>query len=181
MANRNRAVLIDRDGTMAQKVAGNGAGFQLLPTVAAGIKLFNRHDIKVIMITGLLPVSGNSGEVEAPDDDHERLFSEIALDNACVDIVYHYPHLNTTGFSGRELRMAGLKQTMHEWDVDTAASYFIGDTFKDMEMTDHIGCGGVMVPVNTPEFDLLGFPLGISQYTPDVRCVNRDTHQKRGA
>jgi len=155
MAAKNKAVLIDRDGTIARKVDGYAEGYQLLPTVAAGIRLFNDHDIKVIMLTGLQPISENTHDEPPFADIHNSLFSEIALDNARIDSVCHYPYLHDGEFAGRIHTLGGLERTLLDWEIDTSASYFIGDTFRDMEIAGSIGCGAVIVPSNLSEIELL--------------------------
>ena len=60
MVPANKAVLIDRDGTMVKSAAGQYRDFELLPTVADGIKLFNEYDFRVVMLAGLQPRTDHS-------------------------------------------------------------------------------------------------------------------------
>jgi len=52
-----------------------------------------------------------------------------------------------------------------------AASYFIGDTYSDMEVASSIGCRGVMVPNYLPELESL-FDRNI--YSKNIDFVSRD-------
>ena len=166
----HKAVLIDRDGTMARN-SGDDGGFQLLPTVTAGIKLFNENDIKVIMVVGLQPVSENPLDKRAFADIQASIFSEIALGNAHIDSVCEYPYLNNSILTTQARILSGLEQTLLAWNIDTTASYFIGDTYKDMELATTIGCGGVMVPNQLPELESL-FDRKI--FSKNIDFVSRD-------
>ena len=168
IASQNKAVLIDRDCTISQKVDGYRESFQLLPTVTAGIKLFNEHDIKVIMITDQPQFDETKEDEDASPD---KLLTDIAQGNAHIDRVCYYPNLPRTASSSRVHLPGGLEQTLLNWKIDKTASYFIGDTYKDMETASRIGCGGVMVPGNLPELELL-FDRNISGKNIDF--VSRD-------
>lgn len=170
MGVQNKAVLIDLDGTIARKVAGNGGGYQLFPTVATGIRLFNEHGLKVIMVTGLQPVSEVRSE-QASTAINENIFSEIALDNARIDSVCHYPYPGEDGYAKQRHRLGGLEQTLLDSKIDTAASYFIGDTYKDMEVAKSIGCRSIMVPSRLPELESL---FDRSVYSKNIDFISED-------
>lgn len=170
MMSPNKAVLIDRDGTIARKMAGYG-GFQLLPTVTAGIKLFNEHDIKVIMVEGSQASNESKPSEDASYNFADKLLSDIALGDARIDRVCHYSNHIEADFSKRVPAPDELEQTLLEWEIDKASSYLIGDTFSDMEIADSIGCGAVIVPSNLPELELL-FNRNISGR--NINFVSRD-------
>lgn len=116
MVPKNKAVLLDRDGTMTRN-SGDAGGSQLLPTVAAGIKLFNENDIKVIMVVGLQPVTQNLMDKRAFADIQASIFSEIALSSAHIDSVCECPYLNNAVLTTQAHILSGLEQTLLAWNI----------------------------------------------------------------
>jgi glycosyltransferase involved in cell wall biosynthesis len=55
----------------------------------------------------------------------------------------------------KESDLNSLEQTLYDWNIDKSVSFFIGDTYEDMEIASGIGCGGVIVPGDLPELELL--------------------------
>lgn len=168
MATNNKAVLIDRDGTILKQTSpySQDERMELLPTVAAGIRLFNEHDFKVIMVTGQQRLCGDSSSDDIATNNLNKLFSNISLYSAHIDGVCRYPQQDD-GILDNTV----LQQTLADWKIDAGASYFIGDTFTDMEIAGTIGCGSVIVPNNLPELELL---FDSNMYGKNINFASKD-------
>jgi histidinol phosphatase-like enzyme len=158
----NSTVLINKDSAVIQKTGNGYIDFELLPTVSAGIRLFNEHNFNVIMLDGEQRYNSQE-ETEWIFPGEKSL--ELTLGDARINGIYHY---NDTAASGcRSL----LEQTLFDNGINTADLYFIGDSFKDMKIAHSIGCNAVIVPSKLPELELLS---NRKFYSEHIDFVSRD-------
>ncbi len=142
----SNTVLIDKNSAVIQKTGNGYVDFELLPTVSAGIRLFNEHNFNVIMLDGEQIYNTHEGA--------ECIFSgekslELTLGDARINGIYRY-----NGACANGCRSV-LEQTLLDNGIDSAGSYFIGDSFKDMKIARGIGCNAIIVPSKLPELELL--------------------------
>lgn len=92
---RNRAIFLDRDGTIARDVhyCRRVEDFELLPTVPQAIKLLNANGFKMVVITNQSGIArGGYFTEETLAQIHKKMEEELAEYGAHVDAIYYCPH-----------------------------------------------------------------------------------------
>lgn len=165
----NKAVFLDRDGTLAKDVhyCSRPEDFFLLPTVLEGLKLLNEAGFKLIVITNQSGLARGFFNAEALGQIHARMNTLVAASGSHLSAVYFCPHHPDDKCHCRKPETGMLEQAMREWDIDPARSFFIGDKYLDVEAANRTGCRAVLVPSSEPEIELLNSDTPDSKYKID--------------
>ena len=85
----NRAVFIDRDGTINKDVpyCSSPEDFELLQGVAQGIKLLNKHNFKVVVVTNQSGIARGYFTEDMLARIHHKMHDELAKCGAHVDAI----------------------------------------------------------------------------------------------
>jgi histidinol-phosphate phosphatase family protein len=157
----NRAVFLDRDGTIARDVhyCRRPEDFELLPTAPEAIRLLNDSDFKVIVITNQSGIARGYFTEHTLAKIHEKMENELARDGARVDAIYYCPHHPDDGCDCRKPGTALYRRAAQEVDVDFHQSYVVGDMPMDVEAGRNLGCTTVLVATEPKQGkDILGSP-----------------------
>ncbi|MEE9202504.1 MAG: HAD-IIIA family hydrolase [Dehalococcoidia bacterium] len=89
----NRAVFLDRDGTINRDVpyCSRPEDFELLRGVARGIAYLNQH-FKVVVVTNQSGVARGYFTDEILDRIHHHMLQELSREGGRVDAIYYCPH-----------------------------------------------------------------------------------------
>lgn len=144
---RNRAVFLDRDGTIARDVhyCRTPEDFELLPTVPEAIKVLNASGFKVVVITNQSGIARGYFTEETLAQIHKKMVDELKKHGASVDSIYYCPHQPDEGCECRKPRTALFRQATKELDIDLTRSYVIGDMQMDIDAGKTLGCQTVLV------------------------------------
>lgn len=147
----NRAVFVDRDGTMAKDVhyCSCPEDFELFPNTAKAIKLLNEHGFKVIIITNQSGIARGYFTEETLARIHEKMKMELAKEGARIDAIYYCPHHPDDNCDCRKPKPKLAFQAVNSHQVDLKQSFMIGDLPMDIELGRTIGCRTILVG-NTP-------------------------------
>ncbi len=147
MANKNRAVFLDRDGTLAKDVpyCARPDDFELLPGAGEGIGLLNGAGFKVIVITNQSGIARGHFDEEMLEKIHQKMKADLAKCGAHIDAVYYCPHHPDDGCECRKPRPGLLLQAARELSIDLASSYMIGDSAADIIAGATAGCRTVLL------------------------------------
>jgi D-glycero-D-manno-heptose 1,7-bisphosphate phosphatase len=151
---KNRAVFLDRDGTINEEVGylSDLDRLVIYPCAAAAVKLINESGMKTVVITNQAGVArGYFGE-ELVREIHDKISTTLARAGAFIDKFYYCPHHPTEGkgiyrttCTCRKPEPGMLLQAAEELDIDLARSYLIGDTLRDIETAAKVGTKGILV------------------------------------
>jgi histidinol-phosphate phosphatase family protein len=153
----NKAVFIDRDGTLVKDVhyCRRPEDCNLLPTVGDGLHLLSRQEFKIIVITNQSGIARGYLTEEILGTIHAKLKSDVEKYGARVDAIYHCPHHPDDKCACRKPNTGLLDQALKDWNIDIKESYFIGDKILDVEAANRVGCKAILVPNSEPEIRLL--------------------------
>ncbi len=156
----NRAVFIDRDGTMVRDVhyCSRPEDFELFPNTAEGIRLLNEHNFKVIVVTNQSGIARGYFTEETLADIHQKMRDELAKEGAFVDGIYYCPHHPDDNCDCRKPKPKLVLQAASEHDIDLERSFVVGDLPMDIELGKALGCQTILV----------GDSLSNNQANPDV-------------
>jgi D-glycero-D-manno-heptose 1,7-bisphosphate phosphatase len=142
-----RAVFLDRDGVINEEVnyLSGPEDFRLLPRAAAAIRLLRKHGWQVIVVTNQSGVTrGYYTEADVAAI-HERMRRDLARARTQVDAVYFCPHHPDAGCNCRKPRTLLFQQAAADFDLELAASYFVGDKLTDLLPGKALGGSTILV------------------------------------
>lgn len=138
---KNRAVFLDRDGTIAEEVGylDHPSRFRLLPGSAHAIRLLNDNGWKVVVVTNQSGVARGFFSEEMVGQVNDLMRSELAAAGARVDGVYYCPHHPSSGVAPyvvdcdcRKPKPGLLLQAATELNIDLGQSWMVGDRYGDV-------------------------------------------------
>ena len=149
---RRPAAFLDRDGVL-NRDAGyvwRTADFEWLPGAKQAIKSLNDAGYLVIVVTNQSGIArGLYGEADV-EHLHRWMNGELGRDGAHIDAFYYCPHHPTEGH-GPHRRVCDcrkpapglLLRAMHDWRIERATSFMIGDKDIDIAAAHAAGVRGI--------------------------------------
>lgn len=147
----NKAIFIDRDGTMARDVpyCSRPEDFELLPTVPEAIKLLNDNGFKVVVITNQSGLARGYFEEATLTDIHRKMVSKLSQYSARIDSIYYCPHHPADKCGCRKPGTDLYYKAASEHSIDLSQSYVIGDLQVDIDAGRALGCKTILVTTGT--------------------------------
>ena len=150
----NRAVFLDRDGTLNREVdfLADPAQLELLPGVAEGLARLAEDQWRLCVVTNQSGVA--RGLVSEADlaEIHTRLRKLLSRKGAHLDWIGHCPHHPDHGPAGlrrvcdcRKPEPGLLQRAAVELDIDLTRSWMVGDSARDLEAGRAAGCQSILV------------------------------------
>jgi len=171
----NRAVFLDRDGTIIEPYdyLTDLSQVQLMPTAPAALRLLQDRGFLLVMITNQSAVARGMLTEKKLLEIHDHLKQMLAEKGAYLDQMYYCPY-HPEGAVERYRRDSELRKpapgmlllAARELDIDLAQSWVVGDDDRDIEAGRSAGCRTILL-------ENRGSPLvqrGAAQ--PDFQAVN---------
>lgn len=173
MSARTGAVFLDRDGTLIhdEHYLGNPDQVKLLPGVPDALRSLEQLGIPRVIVTNQSGIARGMFTEADYQAVHARLLELLDEHGVSVTAEYHCPH--HPEFTGEcDCRKPGtllFERAAAIHNLDTAASLFVGDRWRDVQPGLTLGGTGALIPSpSTPEVDvararaagLLGTSLG---------------------
>ncbi len=149
----NRAVFLDRDGTIIED-----PGFlhepdkvKLLPGAAAAIRRLNEAGYRVVVVTNQSGIARGLYTVDDYEAVQKRLGELLATHGARIDGAYfcpHHPQFPGPGGASCDCRKPGLKlfrEAQAAFDIDFSRSWWVGDRLSDVQPARLLGGEGILV------------------------------------
>src|SRR5215472_14337326 len=139
----NRAVFIDRDGTISEEVGyiNHPSRFRVFAYAPEAIKLLHQNQWLAILITNQAGVARGYFSEEMVETVHGDLVRALAEDDAALDAIYYCPHHPSVGeppyrldCDCRKPKPGLLKRAAAEHDINLADSWMVGDRYSDVEL-----------------------------------------------
>ncbi len=151
---KNRAVFLDRDGTINERVEylSDPEKFKLLPRAAGAVKLLNKTDFKVIVVTNQAGVGRGYFTEEKLEEIHQEMKRQLRRKKAYINAVYYCPHHPTEGIGKykkncwyRKPNPGMLEKAAKDFNLDLRRCYTIGDNLSDLEVGNRVNCKTILV------------------------------------
>ena len=142
----NRAVFLDRDGTMG----GEGGfhqpeTFELYPFTPKSLGLLKLAGYLVVMVTNQVRVSTGEITLEQVDDSCRRIKNDLRRDGAELNAWYICPHHPDERCICRKPNPGMLLKAAQDLHIDLSQSYMVGDRGdSDMLAASRAGCRPVL-------------------------------------
>lgn len=161
-----RAVFIDRDGTLNEEVGHVSRAEQLavFPFVGSALRRLNEAEWRAVVVTNQPVLARGEADEAELRRIHARLDSEVARDHAFFDRLYVCPHHPDAGFPGEvpELKRACdcrkpapgmIHAAQAELNIALADSWFIGDSTADLGAAEEAGVSSILVETGAGGLD----------------------------
>ena len=171
----NRAVFLDRDGTINEEVGyvNHIERFHLLPRVGEAVRLLNQHEWKVVVITNQSGVARGYFPEPLIHQVHKKMKDLLRKEGAHLDGIYYCPHHPDIGVPPyrqkcrcRKPATGLIDEAVKELDLDCSLSYMVGDRGVDIEFGQQIGAKAILV--------FTGYGKGEWEYSRDKWKIKPD-------
>ncbi len=150
----NRAVFLDRDGTLNEDVGYPGCygEISLFPYSIESVRNFNRAGLLTVVVTNQSGVGRGYFSEESLTEIHRRMAEDFAARGARIDAIYYCPHFDLSADPRYRLHCDCRKpnpgmglRAARELGIDLERSYMVGDKVEDIEFGRNIGARTVLV------------------------------------
>ena len=154
MGSPNRAVFLDRDGTINEEMGyiNHIDRFALLPRTAEAIRLINASGFKAVVVTNQSAVARGMFPESLVAEVHRKMEDLLRAGRAHIDGIYYCPHHPDFGppeyrkrCSCRKPATGLIERACNELNIDPTRSYMVGDRIMDVEFGHKIGAKGILV------------------------------------
>lgn len=162
MASKNRAIFLDRDGTIIKGVPylRDIGQIVLNKNAAEGIKRFNELGYLVIIITNQSGVARGYFDEKRLREINEYLTDSLCALGARIDAVYYCPHMpddmtpdGKRPCQCRKPRPKMLLDAAKTFDIMLEESIMVGDTPGDIMAGKNAGCKTALIDKGADYYD----------------------------
>lgn len=158
LRNKQKAVFLDRDGTINKYVGylRTPEQFELLEGVGEAIRKINLSGYLAIVVTNQPVIARGEVTADGLQQIHNKMETMLGKEGAYLDGVYYCPHHPDKGFAGEveELKVvcecrkpkAGLLlKAVKDFNIDLSKSWMIGDSENDVLAGKNAGCKTALI------------------------------------
>lgn len=154
MADKRRAVFLDRDGTInvEKNYLCKIEDFEFIPGVPGAIKKLKDAGLLVIVVSNQSGIARGYFDEETVRKLHQHIQQELVALGTSIDDFYFCPHHPEQGLGAYKLSCQCRKgnpglllQAAREHGIDLPKSYMVGDKLADIEAGQRAGCKTLLV------------------------------------
>lgn len=179
LKNRQKAIFIDRDGTLnvSHGLIYRQEDFELYPFAAEAVDIINKSGYLAIIISNQPSVARGLCGIKDIENIHKKMKTLLGRAGVFLDDVKYCPHHPDKGYpeenpaykvkcNCRKPNIGMIKECADKYNIDLSQSWFIGDTTSDIRTGKNAGTGTVLVLTGEAGKD------GKYQDEPDYVCAN---------
>jgi D-glycero-D-manno-heptose 1,7-bisphosphate phosphatase len=148
-----RAVFLDRDGVLNRALVRNGKPYppaspselEIMPDTSA-LSDLKQLGFLLLVVTNQPDVARGTQKRETVEAIHDRLRAALPLD----DIFVCY-HTDGDGCDCRKPQPGLIFRAAEQYGIDLAASFLVGDRWRDIEAGENAGCKTVLIDYSYQE------------------------------
>ena len=145
---KRRAVFLDRDGVLNASLVRDGkpyaprslAEFQLLPGVPEALARLRAAGFLNVVVTNQPDVATGKAKREDVDAIHAHLLKNLPID--AVKVCFH---TDGEGCACRKPKPGMLLEAARELGIELAASFLVGDRWRDVAAAHAAGCKALFI------------------------------------
>jgi D-glycero-D-manno-heptose 1,7-bisphosphate phosphatase len=143
-----RAVFLDRDGVINRAIVRGGkphpppdlAGLRILPGVREACRSLREAGFLLILVTNQPDIARGTADPKEVSAVHAHLQHYLRLQD-----VKTCPHDDDADCDCRKPKPGLLQRAARDWNIDLAASYIVGDRWRDVEAGQRAGCRALFI------------------------------------
>jgi D-glycero-D-manno-heptose 1,7-bisphosphate phosphatase len=141
---KQKAVFIDRDGTLIEEVnyLHRVEDLRYFPFTDEAVRLLKSHGFLVVLVTNQSGIGRGIYTKDEMQAVHERIQTDLTEK---LDAIYFCPHLPDEGCACRKPNLGMIEQARAELPVDLENSWMIGDKSLDVEFGLNAGIKPILV------------------------------------
>jgi len=145
-----KVVFLDRDGVINQypgdtNYVNNWGEFKFIPGSIEGVKKLNSYGFKLYVVSNQAGVSKGLYSQKDLDEINENMLKEFKVQGTKVDGIYYCTHSKRDNCDCRKPKDGLLRQAVLNSGMTFESSFFIGDSFMDMEAARCFGAKTLLV------------------------------------
>lgn len=165
LRNRQKAVFLDRDGTINRYVGflRRPEELELLENAAEAVRKINDSGYLTIVVTNQPVLARGEVTREQLGEIHDRLETLLGRKGAYLDAIYYCPHHPDRGFPGevpewkavcscRKPEPGMLLAAAEKFNIDLGQSWMVGDSERDIRAGQAAGCGTALIHEGCPSW-----------------------------
>lgn len=165
LQNKQRAVFLDRDGTINKYVGFlcKIDDFELIEGVAEAIRTINELGYLVIVVTNQSVIARGDVSVEELQEIHNKMEVLLGKKGAYIDGIYYCPHHPHKGYEGerpefkidcecRKPKSGMLMKAAEDFNIDLTQSWMVGDGENDIKAGIAAGCRTALIGQTESKF-----------------------------
>jgi D-glycero-D-manno-heptose 1,7-bisphosphate phosphatase len=150
----NRAIFLDRDGTLNEEIGfiTDPAQFRLYDEAAEAVRLINEQGWCAIVVTNQSGIARRLYSESLLDEVHETMRWTLQQRGARIDAIYYCPHHPDvdeppylSDCACRKPKPGMLLRAAREFDLELAACAVIGDRYSDVALAHAVGARGILL------------------------------------
>lgn len=147
MKKKNKAVFIDRDGTLIKdkNYLSDHKRIEFYTDAYRAIRLLRAGGYRVIMTTNQSGIGRGYFTLKTLKQIHARLQKKLTKHKVKIDRIYFCPHLPEKKCRCRKPRIGMPRQAQKDFNLDLEKSFVIGDKRADIRMAYNFGGKGILV------------------------------------
>ncbi len=175
----DRIVFLDRDGTInvEKNYLFRKEDFQFIPGAIEAIRLLNRNNYKVIVVTNQAGIARGYYTEEDVIKLHQYINTVLSKYDAYIDSFFYCPHHPSNGIGDYKVEChcrkpnTGLfRQSEVLYQVDKGRSWMIGDNISDIQAGLNYQIRTILVSTGYGHsvYDELSGKIGVEYYAIDI-------------
>ena len=134
------AVFFDRDDTINDDIGHcrRPEDIKIFPGVGEAMKKLNDAGLMTIMITNQSVIGRGWLDEDGLKIIHDKVRKDVLPGR--IDDIFFCPHVPDGGCECRKPRIGMALQALEKYNIDTLHSFMVGDSDKDIEFGEAIGC-----------------------------------------
>lgn len=141
-------IILDRDGVInydSDQYIKSPDEWHAIPGSLNAIATLNRSGFKVVVATNQSGIARGYYDVAMLDLIHEKLMHELASVGGYIEEFYFCPHHPDEKCLCRKPQPGLLLRIQEKYKLDLSTTYFIGDSWVDIEAAKLAGCQPLLV------------------------------------
>lgn len=158
LRNKQRAIFLDRDGTINiyKGFLRNIHDFELIQGIGSAIRTINEQGYLVLVVTNQPVIARGELSKEELEEIHNQMETELGKEGAYLDGIYVCPHHPDKGYEGevaelkfdcacRKPKPGMLLRAAKDFNINLEESWMVGDSESDIKAGRAAGCRTALV------------------------------------
>ncbi|MGH9843445.1 MAG: D-glycero-alpha-D-manno-heptose-1,7-bisphosphate 7-phosphatase [Blastocatellia bacterium] len=150
----NRAIFLDRDGTLNDEVGfiTDPDQFHLFDFAAEAVRLINERGWRAIVVTNQSGIARGLYDEALLARIHDQMMSSLETSGARIDAIYFCPHHPEAGeppyraiCDCRKPSLGMIERAAREFDLRLRDCFVIGDRYSDVALAHAANARGVLL------------------------------------
>lgn len=170
------AVFLDRDGVINRDRSDfvkSWDEFEFLPHALEALRILSQTPYAIIIVSNQSGIGRGLITEETLRDMHRRMMDRIHAEGGRIDAIYYCPHAPEAGCACRKPAAGLFWQAARDLNLDLAASWAIGDSYRDAEAANRAGVRAILLDRSLPDHSAIPEAPVEAQRTTDLLSAAR--------